>query len=161
MLRGKHALANACAGVQVAQLQTRQDRVGRKRPQDGRVAVICLQISMSVSRKTQPSGTAARKLLRLAEKQLVLRAKDVADEGIHTSTLSRLTSSGVLEKVGPGRYQLPGMRRATEQHDLAVAADVGSGRVRRRHARSGSGAVGWTGWRRRIGGLRRWRPRCR
>jgi len=32
-----------------------------------------------------------------------------------------MTRSGVLEKVGPGRYRLPGTR-ITEHHDLAVAA---------------------------------------
>jgi predicted transcriptional regulator of viral defense system len=63
-----------------------------------------------------------RRLLQLAKKQPVVRAKDLAHQGIHTSTLSRLTRSGVLEKVGPGRYQLAGTPRATEHHDLAVAA---------------------------------------
>ena len=61
------------------------------------------------------------RLLRLAEKQPVLRARDVAHQGIHTSTLTRMAKSGVLEKVGPGRYRLSRSTRTTEHHDLAVA----------------------------------------
>lgn len=75
---------------------------------------------MSVSKTTQWRG-ATGQLLRLAEKQPVLRARDVARQGIHTSTLTRMTRSGALEKVGPGRYRLPRRTRTTEHHDLAVA----------------------------------------
>jgi predicted transcriptional regulator of viral defense system len=75
---------------------------------------------MSVSKKTQLPGAAAGQVLRLATKQSILRARDVAHQGIHTSTLTRMTRSGALEKVGPGRYRLPGAVRATEHHDLAV-----------------------------------------
>jgi predicted transcriptional regulator of viral defense system len=32
-----------------------------------------------------------------------------------------MTESGLLERVGPGRYRLPKRARATEHHDLAVA----------------------------------------
>jgi predicted transcriptional regulator of viral defense system len=76
---------------------------------------------MSVSKTTRLRGTAIGQLLRLAENQPVLRARDVARQGIHTSTLTRLTKSGVLEKVGPGRYRLPKRARTSEHHDLAVA----------------------------------------
>jgi hypothetical protein len=48
----------------------------------GKNAVICLQISMSVSKTTHLRG-ATGQLLRLAEKQPVLRARDVAHQGIH------------------------------------------------------------------------------
>src|SRR4051794_972274 len=75
---------------------------------------------MSVSKTTQRRG-ARGQLLRLAEKQPVLRARDVAHQGIHTSTLTRMTRSGALEKVGPGRYRLPKRTLATEHHDLVVA----------------------------------------
>ena len=61
-------------------------------------------------------------LLRLAEKQAILRSRDVAHQGIHTSTLTRMTRSGTLERVGPGRYRLARSTRTTEHHDLAVAA---------------------------------------
>ena len=76
---------------------------------------------MSVSKTAHRPVTARRRLLGLAEKQPVVRARDAARQGIHTSTLTRLTKSGALEKVGPGRYRLPRSARSTEHHDLAVA----------------------------------------
>lgn len=76
---------------------------------------------MSVSKTTRSRGTATGQLLRLAAKKPVLRTRDVAHQGIHTSTLTRLTRSGVLERVGPGRYRLPKRTRSTEHHDLAIA----------------------------------------
>lgn len=75
---------------------------------------------MSVSKTARRQGTAEGQLLRLAQKQPVVRARDVARQGIHSSTLTRMANSGVLEKVGPGRYRLPSTR-TTEHHDLAVA----------------------------------------
>lgn len=79
--------------------------------------------------KTPPSRGAVDQILRLAEMQPIVRARDVAHQGIHTSTLTRLTRSGALEKVGPGRYQLPRRTRPTEHHDLAVAAAAVPGSV--------------------------------
>lgn len=76
---------------------------------------------MSVSKTARRRGTAKSRLLSLAEKQPVLRAGDVARQGIHTSALARLTKTGDLEKVGPGRYRLSRSTRTTEHHDLAVA----------------------------------------
>lgn len=76
---------------------------------------------MSVSKTARRRGTAADELLGLAERQPVLRTRDVARQGIHTSTLTRIAKSGVLEKVGPGRYRLTRSARTTEHHDLAIA----------------------------------------
>jgi predicted transcriptional regulator of viral defense system len=76
---------------------------------------------MSASKSARRRGAAIGRLLSLAEKQPVLRARDVARQGIHTGTLTRLAKSGVLEKVGPGRYRLPRTARSTEHHDLTVA----------------------------------------
>ena len=50
----------------------------------------------------------------------MLRSGEVAAQGIHTGTLTRLARAGTLEKVGPGRYRLT-QPRATEHHDLVVA----------------------------------------
>jgi len=76
---------------------------------------------MTVSKKPH-RGNAIGHLLSLAQKQPVLRARDVAHQGIHTSALTRMTRSGALEKVGPGRYRLAGNTRITEHHDLVIAA---------------------------------------
>jgi predicted transcriptional regulator of viral defense system len=76
---------------------------------------------MSVSKTARRRGTGEGQLLSLAQKQPVVRARDVARQGIHTGTLTRMAKSGALEKVGPGRYRLPRSTRTTEHHDLAVA----------------------------------------
>lgn len=68
----------------------------------------------------QPHTDSAR-LLAMAEKQPVLRSRDVAARGIHTGALTRLARAGALERVGPGRYRLAQPGRATEHHDLVVA----------------------------------------
>jgi predicted transcriptional regulator of viral defense system len=82
---------------------------------------ICLQSSVSVSKKPHQRSPAEGQLLNLARNLPVLRARDVARQGIHTSTLTRMTRSGALEKVGPGRYRVPKRTRATEQDDLVAA----------------------------------------
>src|SRR5919109_1800836 len=86
-------------------------------------AVKCLQVSMGVGKKPLATKAASR-VLRLARAQSVLRARDVATQGVHTSTLTRLTRSGALEKVGPGRYRLAKDQPRTEHHDLVVAASA-------------------------------------
>jgi predicted transcriptional regulator of viral defense system len=78
---------------------------------------------MSVG-KTPRATEAANRVLRLARAQSVLRARDVADQGVHTSTLTRLTRSGTLEKVGPGRYRLAKRQPRSEHRDLVVAASA-------------------------------------
>jgi predicted transcriptional regulator of viral defense system len=57
----------------------------------------------------------------MARKRSVLRSGDVAAQGIHTGTLTRLARTGSLERVGPGRYRLTQSARATEHHELVVA----------------------------------------
>lgn len=79
---------------------------------------------MSVSTKTHKRQAASGELMSLARKQAVFRTRDVARLGIHTSTLTRMTRSGALEKLGPGRYRLRQRTRATEHHDLVVATSA-------------------------------------
>lgn len=76
---------------------------------------------MSV-RKTPRRSSDADRLLNLARTKSILRTRDIAAQGIHTGTLTRMTRSGTLEKIGPGRYRLPQTTRATEHHDLVVAS---------------------------------------
>ena len=78
---------------------------------------------MSVSKKPQ-SGNAGQRLLDLARTRSVLRARDLAELGLHTSTLTRLARSGVLERVSPGRYRLASNDRLTEHHDLVVVTSA-------------------------------------
>jgi len=78
---------------------------------------------MSVS-KTPLRRDAGERLLKLARTRPILRARDVADLGIHTNTLTRLVRTGALERVGPGRYQVIANRRITEHHDLVMVASA-------------------------------------
>jgi predicted transcriptional regulator of viral defense system len=75
---------------------------------------------MAVS-KTPHRTSSADRLLSLARTKSVVRTRDIEAQGIHTGTLTRMTRSGALEKVGPGRYRLPKGVRSSEHHDLAVA----------------------------------------
>ena len=79
---------------------------------------------MSVGKKPHKRNAAPGQILSLARKHPVVRPRDVARQGIHTSTLTRMTRSGALEKVGPGRYRLRERTRASEHHDLVVATAV-------------------------------------
>lgn len=60
--------------------------------------------------------------MAMARRNPVLRSRDVAAQGIHTGTLSRMARSGELERLGPGRYRLSAQSGVTEHHDLVVAA---------------------------------------
>ncbi|MBI4486884.1 MAG: type IV toxin-antitoxin system AbiEi family antitoxin domain-containing protein [Acidobacteria bacterium] len=83
---------------------------------------------MTGSKTPQPSSDSAR-LLALAQTRPVLRARDVAAEGIHTGTLARLVRAGTLEKIGAGRYRLT-TSDVTEGHCLVLAcSSVPSGVV--------------------------------
>lgn len=61
------------------------------------------------------------RVLRLAAKRGLVRARDLAPEGIPRATLSRLVQSGRLSQVSRGIYALPGHTRS-EQHQLAEIA---------------------------------------
>jgi predicted transcriptional regulator of viral defense system len=70
-----------------------------------------------------PQSSNSARLLALAQSRPVLRARDVAAEGIHTGTLTRMVSAGTLEKVGPGRYRLA-TSDVTEGHSLVLACGI-------------------------------------
>lgn len=84
---------------------------------------------MSVSKRPHPSGIASVRLLKVARSRTLLRARDVAQLGIHTGTLTRMARAGELEKVGPGRYRLPVKPRASAHHDLVTATTAVAGSV--------------------------------
>ena len=63
----------------------------------------------------------ADRILHLAAERGVVRARDLADEGIPRATLSRLVASGRLAQVSRGLYALPNPSRS-EQHQLAEIA---------------------------------------
>lgn len=68
------------------------------------------------------ASTDSARVLGMARKRTVLRSRDVAAQGIHTGTLTRLARAGILERVGAGRYRLAQQPSVTEQHDFVVAA---------------------------------------
>ncbi len=51
--------------------------------------------------------TSEQAVLQLARKHPLLRARDLAREGLPTIALTRLVSAGKLERVGRGIYSLP------------------------------------------------------
>lgn len=59
-------------------------------------------------------------VLALAQRQPLLRARDLARHNISTVVLGRLVHSGKLERVGRGLYTLPG-RQLSEHRSLAEA----------------------------------------
>lgn len=69
----------------------------------------------------RPDPTLEQAVLALAERQLLLRARDLAARGLPTVVLSRLVSAGKLERVARGVYSLPG-RALSEHRSLAEAA---------------------------------------
>ena len=56
-----------------------------------------------------------------AKKKGVLRARDLAAQGIPRTYLKRLARKGTLAKIGPGLYAVPELE-LTEHHSLAEAA---------------------------------------
>ncbi|VTU46209.1 hypothetical protein SRS16P2_00544 (plasmid) [Variovorax sp. SRS16] len=66
-------------------------------------------------------STLEQAALALAERQPLLRARDLAEHGVATMVLSRLVSAGKLERVARGIYSLPG-RALSEHRSLAEVA---------------------------------------
>lgn len=56
---------------------------------------------------TRSPGTHEQQVLKLARRQRLLRARDLAAHGLPTVTLSRLVAAGKLRRVARGVYSLP------------------------------------------------------
>lgn len=68
----------------------------------------------------RPKPSFEQSVLALAERQPLLRARDLAAKGVPTVALSRLVSAGKLERIARGVYSLPG-RALSEHRSLAEA----------------------------------------
>jgi len=66
-------------------------------------------------------ATNAEKVLALARKRGLLRARDLVAKGIPRVTLTRLVHAGRIARVGRGLYSLPGAD-VSEHHALAAAS---------------------------------------
>lgn len=67
------------------------------------------------------ASTHEQAILALAERQPLLRARDVSEQGLPTVILSRLVTAGKLERISRGVYSLPG-RTVSEHRSLAEVA---------------------------------------
>lgn len=78
-----------------------------------------------------PSATATheQQVLRLARRRKLLRARDVAQQGLPTVALTRLVQAGKLERVARGLYGLPGAATSEHRSLAEVAARVPKGVV--------------------------------
>lgn len=70
-----------------------------------------------------PNNTQADKVLELAKRAGVLRARDLDPYGIPRIYLTRLLKAGKLERIGRGTYTLPN-RNVTENRSLAEACKM-------------------------------------
>ena len=73
--------------------------------------------------------TQEKQLLRLARKRKLLRARDVAEQGLPTIALTRLVQAGKLERVARGLYGLPGAATSEHRSLAEVAVRVPKGVV--------------------------------
>ena len=71
-----------------------------------------------------PTDTHSQRILDLARQKGMLRPGDLKETGAARVTLTRLTASGQLEKVGRGLYRLPGTRTSEHESLATIAAKV-------------------------------------
>jgi predicted transcriptional regulator of viral defense system len=76
-----------------------------------------------------PAITIEQKVLRLAGARKLLRARDVAQEGLPTIALTRLVEAGKLERVARGLYGVPGASISEHRSLAEVAVRVPKGVV--------------------------------
>jgi len=72
--------------------------------------------------------TAQERILQIARKRGLIKAKDVEALGLHTQTLTRLVRKGQLERIARGLYRLPDYD-LTAHHGLVLASIVAPGGV--------------------------------
>jgi len=70
------------------------------------------------------TDTHSQRILDLARQKGMLRPGDLKETGAARVTLTRLTASGQLEKVGRGLYRLPGTPTSEHETLAAIAARV-------------------------------------
>ncbi|WP_426689831.1 type IV toxin-antitoxin system AbiEi family antitoxin domain-containing protein [Rhodanobacter ginsengiterrae] len=70
-----------------------------------------------------------QQVMKLARKQPLLRARDLAAHGLSTMTLSRLVASGQLQRVARGVYSLPEQAISAHRSLAEVAIRVPQGVV--------------------------------
>jgi predicted transcriptional regulator of viral defense system len=75
------------------------------------------------------SATHEQQVLRLARARGLLRARDLAQSGLPTITLTRLVQAGKLERIARGLYGLPGAPMSEHRSLAEVAARVPKGVV--------------------------------
>ncbi|MEO8310467.1 MAG: AbiEi antitoxin N-terminal domain-containing protein [Caldimonas sp.] len=75
------------------------------------------------------NATHEQKIMRLAHKRKLLRARDVAALGLSTIALTRLVESGKLERVARGLYAVPGTATSEHRSLAEVATRVSKGVV--------------------------------
>jgi len=73
--------------------------------------------------------THEKQLMRLVRKRKLLRARDLAEQGLPTITLTRLVQAGKLERVARGLYALPGAAMSEHCSLAEVALRVPRGVV--------------------------------
>ena len=71
-----------------------------------------------------PADTHTRRVLDLARQQGLLRAVDLDAIGAPRVVLTRLTTAGLLDRVGRGLYRLPNHPASEHESLVVVAAKV-------------------------------------
>lgn len=72
----------------------------------------------------RPSARPIEKITRLADRQKVLRPRDLARHRISRTQLARMQARGVIERLGRGLYALPGASGTLHQSLVEVAKRV-------------------------------------
>ena len=83
--------------------------------------------SMRATRAAVVPTTHEQQVLRLARRRKLLRARDVAQEGLPTITLTRLVQGGKLDRVARGLYGIPGAATSEHRSLAEVSARVPKG----------------------------------